>query len=543
MSSNQKIKNKEFDLFKLHKKIDKHPRSWICIKGNGIKEIVNEIEKRITKEKDLCREKISKILSKKLNCSFTSFKKILRGETAYFPIPFIQGIIRLCKDDSYLEKIDSKIEFLKVNSAISNEVSAIKNLNGDLAKIIGAFMADGSLTVTFMLASENKINLNSLKIILKNNNINYNKWYSKSRDEYSLGLTINKENHNLINKIINSLDKKVKIQSHYNLEITDEHKSNLECFRKWILNYFNIQPNSFKEKKAAWRLVYSNKIMARYFMTFLDVIPGPKTHIAFEPQIIKNSNLEIRKLFARGVLMFDGSFISAGKLCFSTKSRHLFESIKDILKKDGLDIGTKRSREEYTIYTYERASKEKILFYFEKETHKWFRVKDFLETKNQSIEELIKRYKIYTINKVTFEKLYNLIKDVKSCDLEFLSNYFNCSKHIIKAYLIILRSSKLIKFSKHPDLIKKEFVKNSTKILLKEDTHSFIFSKIKEKFGTYMNFCKQIHIHKSRISAWKLRKNKIELSVLKKICSLCNIDFSVVLNNIEETDRKIIEII
>ncbi len=536
------LKNKEyyFDLFNLDKDIDMHPRSWICIKGNGIKNIVNEIEQKIILSKNLSRESISKLLSKKLKCSFTSFKRLLRDESEFYPLPFIKELIKLCNDNNYLYLIKSKIEYLKVNSASSKQVKAIKTLTKDLCKIIGAFMADGSLTVTIMFASKDTKNLQKLKSDLTKLSVHYNEWNCKSRKEYNISVTINNKNNKIINKLIKKYKASLNIQSHYNLEITDEHKSNLDSFKEWILNSFTLVPNSFKKNQNAWRLIYSNKTIARYFMTFFDIIPGPKSHTAFEPKIIKYSSLKMRKLFARGVLMFDGSFISAGKLNFSTRSKFLFDSIKEILKKDNITIGTTKSRGDYVIFTYENNTKDKLL---EKNTAKWLRVKDFLETKNQSIEDLIKRYKIYPNNKVTLEKLYNLIKDIKSCDLQYLSNYFHCSKNIIKAYIIILKNSGLMKFSKHPDLIKKQFVKSSTQILLKENIHKFIFDKIKETFGTYKNFCDQTNIHKATISAWKLKKNKIDLSTLKNICSLCNIDFSLVLNNIEETDRKIIEFI
>jgi hypothetical protein len=533
----------DLNLFNLHKEIDEHSRSWISFKGNNIKKLVKEIEDQIIKEKNLSREKLAKLLSKKLDYSFTSFKCILRGKREYYPIPIIKEIVSLCKNKKYLERIHSQIQNLKVNSASSREVKAIKTLTPDLCKIIGAFMADGSLTVTIIFASKNKQNLQKLKLELIKLSMHYNEWNCNSRNEYSICFTVNDKNQGVINKLIKKYDKILNIQSHYNLEITDEHKSNLVSFKGWIFNSFNVLPNSFKKKKNAWRLTYSNKIIARYFMTFFDIIPGPKASTAFEPQIIKNSPLEMRKLFARGVLMFDGSFTSAGKLSLSTKSKFLFESIKNILRSDNINIGTTKNRGYYVIFTYESTFKEKIRFYFEFKTYKWLRVNDFLETKNQSIENLIKRYKVYSNNKVTFKKLYDLIIDVKSCDLSYLSSHFNCSKHTLKSYLIILHNKGLIRVSRTPNLINEKFINSLTQILLKENIHRFIFGKIKKVFGTYKNFSNQVYIHKATISAWKLRKNRMELSILKKICSLCDVDFSIVLRNIENTDRKIIEAI
>ena len=535
--------NKGFDLFKLSTEEDKHPRNWIGIKGEEIRKIINKIEEEIIKNQEYTREKLSRKLSKTFNCSCGVFKRILRGQTDYFPISFIKELVNISGNDRYLKEIHSKIEFLKVNSASSKEIIAVKRLDRNLAKIIGAFMADGSLTVTIIFASKCKKAFHKIESDLEKSNINYNEWNCKSRKEYNIGTTISNKNQDTINKLMRKNNKILNIQSHYNLEITDEHKSNIEAFREWMLDLFNILPTSFREKKGAWRLIYSNKIIARYFMCFFDVIPGPKTYTAFEPLIIKNSTFEKRKLFARGVLMFDGSFTSAGKLSFSTKSRYLFESIKEILNEDNIKIGTTSNRGSYIIFTYEKASKGKFLFYFEKRTIKWIKIKDFLETKNQSIGELNTRYKIYPLNKVTFERLYNLLRRIKSCDLGFLSEYFNCSRHIIKPYLIILRNSGLVELSNNPNSIKKEFVKSSTKVLLNQNIHEFIFKRLKEKYGTYKNFCNQTNIHKATVSAWKLRKNRIKLCSLEEICKLCNLDFSIVLNNIKEIDRNIVKVI
>lgn len=108
---------------------------------------------------------------------------------------------------------------------------------------------------------------------------------------------------------------------------------------------------------------------------------------------------------------------------------------------------------------------------------------------------------------------------------------------------MILKNNNLINFSRNPHNMNGKFINNSIEVFLNENTHSFIFGKIKKDFGTYENFGKKLSIHKATISAWKLRKNRIPLNILKEICTLCNVDFSIILNNIKETDRKIIEII
>lgn len=542
------FKNKDiqedFDIFNLNRDIDKHPRSWICIKGEGIKDIISEIEAKMIKEKGFSRESLAKLLSKRLNCNLNSFKRLFRREKEFYPIPFIKELVGISGDKEYFNKIHFKIEHLKVNSAISKEVRSIKKLIPDLCKILGAFMADGSLTMTISFASKNKFDLKLPKKVLKKFNMHYNEWYCKSRKEYSLSLTINQQNYNLINKIIISLNNKgIQIQSHYNIEITDEHKSNIKSFKKWMINSFKVLPNSFKEKGGGWRLTYSNKIIARYFMTFFDVIPGSKTYTAFEPSIIKNSCFEMRKLFARGVLMFDGSYTSAGKLTFSSKSRYLFESLKEIFRKDDIAIGTTRNRGDYIIFTYENNPKEKFLSFFEKETIKWKRVRDSYIKEHRDLEELENRYKIYPNNKVTFKNLYDYINEVGVCDWNHLAKKFKCSRHQLKQYLIILENSKLIKFSKNPVFLKDIFIDDSIKILLKERFHNYLFKRIERLYKNYKILGDVIKIKKGTLSAWKVRKSKIPLVTLKEICRYCNINTSLIRNNIQQTDRRIIEII
>ena len=71
--------NIKFNLLSLNnKKLDKHPRSWVCIKGKEIKEIVSEIENIIIFNNKTNRERLSKIIAKELNCNFVSIKNLLR---------------------------------------------------------------------------------------------------------------------------------------------------------------------------------------------------------------------------------------------------------------------------------------------------------------------------------------------------------------------------------------------------------------------------------------------------------------------------------
>ena len=153
----------KFNLFSLNLKCDKHPRSWICISGKNIKKIISKIEKEIIKTKNTNREQISKIIAKKLNCNNVSIKNILRGKGNFYPIPVILVLCELASNGGYLKKLERYIKYLKVNSASAKPVKALKGLTPNLAKIIGAFCADGSLSMQFVISSKNRYKLETLK--------------------------------------------------------------------------------------------------------------------------------------------------------------------------------------------------------------------------------------------------------------------------------------------------------------------------------------------------------------------------------------------
>jgi len=145
---------------------DKHPRSWICVRGNKMLELVNVIEKEIIKDKGTNREQISKLISKNLYCNNVSIKNILRGKSSFYPIPILIHLCKMSKKEKYyLKIIEEYIEDLKVNSASAKPIRALKSLTPSLSKIVGAFCADGSLSMQFVISSKNKENLEELKII------------------------------------------------------------------------------------------------------------------------------------------------------------------------------------------------------------------------------------------------------------------------------------------------------------------------------------------------------------------------------------------
>ena len=330
--------NKRFNLLLLHQPADVHPRTWICLKGIKLKTILKKLEKDVLKNQGWCREKLSREVANRLNCAHTTIKWILQGKHKFYSIPIILTLSKFSKDrEKFLKKFKKNIEYLKVNSASAKPVKVVYKLNENLAKILGAFMADGSLSIQIVIAASNLRDLEKIKFKIARLKIHYSAGTSPSRNQHYISIQANKNNYNVLNKIILSFH--LPTQTHYNIELTDEYKDNVEAFARWIKEEFNITPNGFKKKRNAWRVTFSNKILARYLMIFFETKPSYKAYSAFEPKIIKKSNLRIRKAFAKGVLMFDGCLTKEKKVLFSTVSQSLFTSIKQIWRKDNIKFG------------------------------------------------------------------------------------------------------------------------------------------------------------------------------------------------------------
>ena len=509
---------------------DKHPRSWICISGKKVKYIISKIEKEIKEERTTNREQISRLIAKRLNCNYVSIKRLLQGNIKFYPIPIVLKLCHLSNNEkAYKSHLEESIEYLKVNSASSKPVKAVKKLSKDLAKIMGAFCADGSLSVQFVISSKNETELDKL-----NGFGDIKK--SHPRKEYYVSISLNRDNYHKLAGFSKG-NKKFQTQAHYSIELTDEYQSNVEAFNKWIFGLFELKPTSFNKKEIAWRTIFSNKILARYLINFFGFLPGYKTDIVSEPKIIKDSAFQIRKEFAKGAIMFDGCVTKRKTICFSTISPNLAKSIKDILEKDGLKIGSfSNNRKEYSVYTFANERIEKLLEYFEKGTKK---------------EELLRWLtdKSFASKQITYEKdfkntlnVYKLLKEVKVADANTIKKKLNCKFITARSHLIILKNRGKIRLSNKPQRISK-FVSDKTTLLLEKEFHNKIFNKLFERFMTYANASKFLEINKATLSAWKVRRNRIPLYLLNNICNILSISQEELYNNVEETDREIAEII
>lgn len=522
----------KFDLFLLSNDyLDKHPRTWICVKGKKIGNIISRIEHDIINRNQTNREQISRLLARTLRCNHVSIKNILRGTRDYYPMPVI---LALCnetrKKDYYKKLIEKNIKYLKVNSASAKPIKASKELSSDLAKILGAFCADGSLSIQFVVSSKNKSLFKSLN--LKENNV----MWSHSRKEHYIAIQINKGNYKKISEWSNK-NREFQVQTHHVVELTDGYKSNVESFNKWIYNEFGIKPTNYYDKGRFYRTIFSNKILARYLIEFFDMLPGPKVTTVDEPGIIKNASFNLRREFAKGALMFDGGVSKKKTLFFTSLSPYFANSIKEILTKDNIKVGSfKNKRGEYNLYTTLDNKINKLLPYFEKNTKKWNLLmwlshKDFISNNINLEKDLIQT-----------NEFLKLLKEIKICDANFLMNHLKLSHTTVRQHLLILKERGLIKLSNHPKILS-NFVSENTTVFIKRSFHDFLFERILSKYRTYEEFASFLEVPKANLSAWKLKKNRIPLRLLKEVCLFLDSPFENVLEQVYETDREIAEII
>lgn len=527
--------SKSFNLLLLHQSTDVHPRTWIGLKGPAIKTIFKNLEQDVLKNQKWHREKLSKKIAKRLNCTHITIKWALQRKREFYPIPIILELLKLSKDKKkFVKKFKKNIEYLKVNSASAKPFKAVYKLNENLAKILGAFMADGSLSIQVVIATSRLEDLEKPKRKLTKLKIHYSMGNSPSRNQHYISIQINKDNFKLLKKAIPSF--LLLTQTHYNIELSDEYKDNVEAFIRWIKEEFDINPNNFKKKRNAWRVIFSNKILARYLMRFSEVKPGPKAYCAFEPRVIKKSNLKIRKAFAKGVLMFDGCVTKQREIVFSSKSQKLSNSIKEIWEKDKIEFGGRTDqRGDKILFTTAKNKKEKLLEYFEENTQKW-RLLNWLSGDLNQIPVLKKDPSL------SIEKILKVLRKIKRCDANFLKDRFGCSHFTIRTHLKILKRQGKIKLSNRPNCINHCISKNTT-VFIKDKFHKLVFARIRKKFKKDKNFAEFLGIHKATLSAWRVKKNRVPIHVLREMCEVLSLDFNRASKNIAKTDREIAEII
>jgi len=527
--------SKKFNLLLLHQPEDVHPRTWICLNGKRLGPIFMKQIASVLRYRYWSRSRLNKTLAKKLSCAESTMEWISSGKRKAYPIPLIVKLSELAKNGKrFLRALENKAEYFKVNSASSKPVRIVNRLDKNLAKILGAFMADGSLSVQIVFAASRSQELAKIEQELTTLGIKHSKRKVSSRNQYCINVQANHDNIKSLSRLMRRRENL--IQTHYTIELTDEYKDSVTAFARWIRQKFEISPNRFERKKGAWRVIFSNKILARYLMAFFDVLPGTKTYDAFEPKIIRKSSLAVRKCFAKGVLTFDGYATMSRNIAFSGKSKILRDSISEIWAKDRVKFWKSHTkRNEWTISTTSENRLEKTLPYFETNTQKY----KLLKWLNGNTDcAPIQKQKAG----LSFPNLIKILRELKSADATFLKQYFKCTHTILRVYLKILNRQRRIRLSNKP-LRLSSYIHGKAGVYLRENFHKTFFGKIKKKTLKWKNCARFLGVSKAAFSLWKVRKNRVPFWALKKMCEMLGIDLESLPQNILSFDREIAEVI
>lgn len=386
-----------FDLFKLHSKEDTpHSLIWIKFNSSLLK------NKYLNLLKTNSQKEIAKKISKKLNTGLITIEKHLiklknSNKKVLLPLSLIIELIKLI-DIRLKNVIIKSIESLSSrNNNFNKNVKAVKYLNLDLAKLIGAHIADGYL----------------------------------------------KREGNT-----------------YRIRVSDERKDAIEKCSIWVNNIFNINPIvKYNKGDNVWECWFNNKIIGRYFERIFDIKHGKKAYIVKEPKIIKSSTLKIRNAFVLGILTFDGGVKTSGTIALSSMSKKLIDNVYNILKLNGIKVNKnynikKRSWILESISGRNIDYLRKWQLYFEKETWKYKRLQFFLNNKRYSIKKLNYLFPEHYRSKIGLTDVYKSIKNIKSgkafdIQKELKSNNLNVANTTIYKYLYILNKSGLISKNYH----------------------------------------------------------------------------------------------
>jgi hypothetical protein len=205
---------------------------------------------------------------------------------------------------------------------------------------------------------------------------------------------------------------------------------------------------------------------------------GCKQYTVKDPEIIKNSSLELRKAFALGALTFEGGVGMKHQVEFCVVSKCFRDSISEILRLHEIKhtIMVKQSNAYWRFWSnyLGKENTVKWLEFFEPKTEKWHKLNDsingfsrkvhtFEEAKN--VLDLV--YSKQSSSKVILTDVLLALKELKqACRYEIVA-YLKSSKHLnsyggkwahsLKHYLDILRKANMISVGKRTFGKKKSF--------------------------------------------------------------------------------------
>jgi transcriptional regulator with XRE-family HTH domain len=336
---------------------------------------------RILKKKIKFKE-----LAEQLGISYYSLWRYLKSNS---PPLLLLKIIEETTGTKFQEKI-KEVEVRKARTRITREI------NQDLAKLIGTIIADGHLRKR-----------NSLRGF------------------------------------------------HYELIIREEYKSNFDSLIKWFYNVFRIKLK-LKKKDNHYFIYLSNKAIFNYFSLLIGIPKGKKSSIVSAPKIIKESSIEIKKAFLQGIFMFDGGVdYRTGYVNFISKSKKLIKDVNEMLNEIDLKpdyISLKPDLfKRYKIRFRKKEKLVKCIDLFEKKTEKWYRLNEHLyglKGKTKSLKYAIKQFDKYypkkRKNSITFTNVIKAIHKLKETDMKKVSKELKRNKTVCYEFLKKLENWQVI---------------------------------------------------------------------------------------------------
>ncbi len=298
--------------------------------------------------------------------------------------------------------------------------------------------------------------------------------------------------------------------------ITDEHKTNIDAFGKWVEKEFGLSYAARSKSEHEWAIAFNNKIFGRYLHKIFGFCNGNKIYTVNEPQIIKKSTIELRKSFALGALTFEAGVGMKNQVEFCVASKKFQEDICQILEQTGVKFHKmeKQSGRYWRFWSNSLTKDETIKWMqlFEPQTEKWLKLYESINgyrgavnSINDAIDIFDRVYPHKSASKVSLKKVLLAIMQLKETHRYKLAEYLAKEAklksfggrwaHGLRHYLDILKQANIISTER------REFGK-------------------KKSFGTII---REVYIFNPEISGWKVpfRNQKAAADVAKnlKVCS------------------------
>tara|TARA_Y100000310_G_C20689133_1_gene821033 strand:+ start:65 stop:1351 length:1287 start_codon:yes stop_codon:yes gene_type:complete len=252
------------------------------------------------------------------------------------------------------------------------------------------------------------------------------------------------------------------------IAITDGHKSNIIALINWFKE-FQYNPKLIRISDRQYGIKFSSRVISRYLLKYFNFPSGCKQYTVKEPEIIKNAPMELRKAFALGALTFESGVGINKQVALCVSSKAFRDSIVEILDAFGFNYNSmeKQSGNYWRFWTNtinkEEASKWMELF--EKNTEKWFKLKDIIDGYSRqvsSFEEAVQIlnsiYPRQSSSKIILNEVLSAFKELRRTHRYKLAKYLiqknNLESyggkwaHSLKYYLDILKSANIISMEK-----------------------------------------------------------------------------------------------